>query len=91
MIKAISFVIFTIIGLIMVAYFLSQPAEGHTADREIVFPNIPGYETLVCDFHQHTVFSDGSVCPSIRVEEAQKDGLDAIAVTDHFEWRPELL
>jgi histidinol phosphatase-like PHP family hydrolase len=36
----------------------------------------------------HTVFSDGSVWPNIRVQEAIKDGLDAIAVTDHLEYQP---
>ena len=56
--------------------------------REIVFPDTPDYETLVCDFHMHTVFSDGSVWPSIRVQEAIKDGLDCIAVTEHLEYQP---
>ena len=36
----------------------------------------------------HSVFSDGSVWPDIRVEEAKKDGLDVIAVTEHFEYQP---
>jgi 3',5'-nucleoside bisphosphate phosphatase len=53
--------------------------------RKLVFPDVPGYQTLKCDFHMHTVFSDGNVWPSIRVEEAQRDGLDAIAITDHLE------
>jgi hypothetical protein len=43
---------------------------------------------LICDFHQHTVFSDGYVWPSIRVAEALTDGLDAIAITDHIEYQP---
>jgi hypothetical protein len=34
------------------------------------------------------VFSDGHVWPSIRVAEAVKDGLDAIAITDHLEYQP---
>jgi hypothetical protein len=34
------------------------------------------------------VFSDGSVWPSVRVEEAWRDGLDAIAITDHIEYKP---
>ena len=57
-------------------------------DRKISFPNIKGYKTLICDLHTHTVFSDGSVWPSIRVAEANKDGLDAIAVTEHIEYQP---
>jgi len=36
----------------------------------------------------HTVFSDGSVWPSIRSEEAWRQGLDAIAITDHIEYLP---
>ena len=51
-------------------------------------PDIPGYRTLKCDFHIHTVFSDGSVWPSIRVEEAWREGLDAIAITDHADYTP---
>ena len=47
--------------------------------RRIIFPDIPGYFTLKCDLHQHTVFSDGYVWPTIRVKEAIKDNLDAIA------------
>ena len=36
----------------------------------------------------HSVFSDGSVWPDIRVEEAKKDGLDVIAITEHLEYQP---
>lgn len=51
----------------------------------INIPDIDGYETLKCDFHMHTVFSDGYVWPAMRVIEAWNDGLDAIAITDHIE------
>jgi hypothetical protein len=34
------------------------------------------------------VFSDGNVWPTVRVTEAWKEGLDAIAITDHIEYRP---
>ena len=60
----------------------------HTHDRKIVFPNIPGYLTLKCDFHQHTVFSDGSVWPNIRIQEAVRDSLDAVSMTEHLEYQP---
>ena len=63
-------------------------AHDHGHDRKIVFPNIPGYKTLKVDLHQHTVFSDGDVWPTIRVEEAVKDGLDAISLTEHLEYQP---
>jgi len=53
--------------------------------------DIPGFVTLKCDFHMHTVFSDGHVWPSFRVHEAERDGLDAISLTEHidFEGFPE--
>lgn len=40
------------------------------------------------DLHIHTVFSDGAVWPSIRVEEARREGLDLIAMTEHLEYQP---
>lgn len=51
-------------------------------------PNIPGYQTLKCDFHMHTVFSDGVVWPETRVAEAWRDGLDCLAITDHDDYHP---
>jgi hypothetical protein len=62
-------------------------AERHVRS-ELAFPDLPGYLTLRCDLHMHTVFSDGSVWPTVRVEEAWRDGLDAIATTDHLEYQP---
>lgn len=63
-----------------------QVSIGQTR-KEINIPNILGYQTLKCDFHMHTVFSDGHVWPTIRVFEAWRDGLDAIAITDHINYR----
>ncbi len=65
---------------------LGQSAHQHT--RTIQFPDIPGHITLVSDLHQHSVFSDGNVWPSIRVEEALKDGVDIISLTEHLEYQP---
>ena len=56
--------------------------------RQVRIPDIPGYRTLKCDLHIHTVFSDGTVWPNIRSEEAWREGLDAIAITDHIEYQP---
>jgi 3',5'-nucleoside bisphosphate phosphatase len=56
--------------------------------REIAFPAPESYETMACDLHMHTVFSDGSVWPNVRVNEAWRLGLDAIAITDHIEYQP---
>lgn len=59
--------------------------------QEIALPDIPGFLTLKCDFHMHTVFSDGVVWPTTRVDEAWEDGLDAISITDHIEGHPKKL
>lgn len=51
------------------------------------FPNVPGYQVLLGDFHVHTIFSDGSLHPIHRVEEGYESGLDVMALTDHLEDR----
>lgn len=56
--------------------------------KTINVPNILGFQTLKCDFHMHTVFSDGIVWPTYRVDEAWNNGLDVIAITDHIERNP---
>ena len=56
--------------------------------KNLRVPDLPGYKTLKCDFHMHTVFSDGMVWPNIRVQEAWQEGLDAICITDHIEYQP---
>ncbi len=64
-------------------------AAQQTQQRDpLPVPDIPGYKTLKCDFHLHTVFSDGEVWPTTRVVEAFRDGLDAIALTDHAGYTP---
>lgn len=66
----------------------AQSEHSHRLQRAIRFPDITGYKTLKCDLHIHTVFSDGSVWPDIRVMEALMDGLDAISLTEHLEYQP---
>lgn len=58
------------------------------ARTPVQIPEVPGYVTLKCDFHIHTMFSDGLVWPTVRAEEAWREGLDAIAITDHIEYQP---
>ena len=75
--------------LIILLFFLFTVQFIFSQSRRIIqIPDIPGYQTLKCDFHLHTVFSDGTVWPTVRVEEAWREGLDAIAITDHLEYRP---
>ena len=72
----------------MVAAVLGTTATARAPHRKIVIPDVPGYKGLKCDFHVHTVFSDGWVWPAVRVQEAANEGLDAIAITEHVEHRP---
>ena len=74
--------------ILLITVFISF-IFGHDGEngRKIEFPDLPGLKTLVCDLHMHTVFSDGSVWPNIRVMEANKDGLDVIATTEHLEYQ----
>ena len=67
---------------------MASPHFHVQQDRTIEFPNVTGYKTLVCDLHMHTVFSDGSVWPNIRVQEAKRDGVHVIATTEHLEYQP---
>ena len=71
--------------LLFISTTLSAQMRART---EINIPDIGGYKTLKCDFHMHTVFSDGKVWPTVRAEEAWREGLDAIALTDHLEYTP---
>ena len=62
----------------------------HGYQRPIKFPDtLDGSKLLTADLHTHTVFSDGHVWPSIRVEEADRDSIDALALTEHLEHNPK--
>ena len=58
---------------------------GGAQRTEIILPQVNGYNVYKGDFHVHTAYSDGTVNPSGRVSEAWLDGLDIIAITDHYE------
>lgn len=72
------------IAAIMLLFSLAVTAFTQSR-KEINIPDIKDYKTLKGDFHMHTVFSDGSVWPDVRIDEAWFEGLDAIAITDHLE------
>jgi hypothetical protein len=87
------------VAILIVSLPLAWTSSAHDAavvptdidtDRRISFPDTAQYQTLVLDPHTHSTFSDGHVWPRIRVEEALRDGLDAIAITEHLEWQPHL-
>lgn len=77
--KRISLVL---IGLLLLSSLAISQRKVHH------LPKLGGFITLKCDFHMHTVFSDGNVWPNNRVDEAWNEGLDAISITDHIEYQP---
>ena len=56
-----------------------------TQRTEIIFPEVNGFKCYKGDFHIHTSYSDGRVSPKGRALEGWFDGLDVIAITDHYE------
>ena len=62
---------------------VAQPSQR----AEIILPTIDGYNIYKTDLHTHSVYSDGDVTPAFRVREAYYDGLDAVAITEHLEYR----
>ena len=72
---------------LFLAVFLVLPLFSQVRGK-IAIPDIKGYVTLKCDFHIHTVFSDGTVWPTVRIDEAYREGLDVISITEHIEYRP---
>lgn len=92
------FVFFTLIS-IGVATTIAQSAQDKVPHRvqtcpkvcsertEIILPQVNGYNIYKGDFHTHTMYSDARVSPKGRVMEAWCDGLDILAITDHYEAR----
>lgn len=76
----------SVVALALLAAAIAQAQAP--ARQTLPVPDLPGFRTLKGDFHLHTVFSDGNVWPTVRVEEGWRDGLDVIALTDHLEYRP---
>ncbi len=72
--------------LMLLTAFTAISFSQEIRRQELRLPEtILGYQVLKCDFHTHTVFSDGTVWPTVRIDEAVAEGLDAIAITDHAE------
>lgn len=82
--KKITSILLTLWGLALI----NAQTHTHTSAQPLSYPNIEGYVTLKADLHQHTVFSDGNVWPTIRVLEALRENLDLISLTEHLEYQP---
>src|SRR6266508_3307971 len=75
--------------LLLIMLFTGAIARAQTPVRHALpVPDVPGFKTLKADFHLHTVFSDGTVWPTVHVQDAWRDGLDVIALTEHAEYTP---
>jgi hypothetical protein len=74
----------------IIGVFAAGIAQAGPSDtRNLEFPKtVSGATPLSVDLHTHSVFSDGNVWPSVRVWEARKDSLFAMAVTEHLEYQP---
>jgi 3',5'-nucleoside bisphosphate phosphatase len=73
---------------LIVPLFLIITLSAFPQKKILRLSGIQGFVTLACDFHEHTIFSDGEVWPTVRLDEAEKNGLDVIAFTDHIEYIP---
>ena len=90
----------TQIYLWLITLLLANPVWAHgkassvvkddSSEGLIIFPDVEGRLTLISDLHTHSVFSDGHVWPNIRVSEAQRNGLDVLAITEHLEYQPHI-
>ena len=83
-------IIFSLLAMNCQGHGVLPASESMDQKRLIQFPDTKTYKTLILDPHTHSTFSDGHVWPTIRIAEALKDGLDAIAITEHLEWQPHL-
>ncbi len=84
--------VFTLGAAVLGGLILMVPAAmAQDPAKPLTFPDAgDGRMALTVDLHTHSVFSDGAVWPTIRVQEAERDGLALLAVTEHLEWQPYL-
>ena len=77
-------------GLIWSHGSVKSEPDYKNSNGIINFPDTVDRLTLVADLHTHSIFSDGHVWPNIRVEEALRNGLDILAITEHLEYQPHI-
>jgi len=74
--------------LALAALGCAQQLASQEVARQSFFKAPTGSELIAADLHIHTVFSDGNVWPTIRVDEARREDLDLISLTEHLEYQP---
>jgi hypothetical protein len=71
-------------GVVLVAGIVAGTVADRPPGREVLV--LGGYRVLAVDFHTHSsMWSDGMLTPWGLVLEAERQGLDAIAITGHNE------
>ena len=64
--------------------------KSHSQGLKTFFESPNGFYYISSDLHIHTVFSDGVVWPTLRVDEALRDSIDLISLTEHIEYQSHL-
>ena len=75
-----------IISILLIITSLSS----YSQKRKVFFKSPEGVYFISSDLHIHSVFSDGAVWPTVRVDEAIKDSLDLISLTEHLEYQSHI-
>ena len=70
----------------IILFFFTIKVLGQESKPYFLAP--PDHFLLSADLHTHSVFSDGSVWPDIRVKEAIRENIDLLAITEHLEYQP---
>ena len=64
--------------------------NSYSQERKVFFKSPEGVYFISSDLHIHSVFSDGAVWPTVRVDEAIRDSLDLISLTEHLEYQSHI-
>ncbi|MEC7478245.1 MAG: Sb-PDE family phosphodiesterase [Bacteroidota bacterium] len=64
--------------------------KSHSQGLKTFFESPNDFYYISSDLHIHTVFSDGVVWPTLRVDEALRDSIDLISLTEHIEYQSHL-
>ena len=73
--------------LVLVILFVNI---NYTQNKKTFFESPKDVYYISSDLHIHSVFSDGAVWPTIRVDEAIRDSIDLISLTEHLEYQSHL-
>ena len=75
-----------LIVILMMSFLTINLAQ----ERKVFFKSPAHIYYISSDLHIHTVFSDGAVWPTVRVDEAVRDSIDLISLTEHIEYQSHI-